>query len=227
MTSMEYGWRRTHYSRIASGWRAAYWRIAQVAGMAGLTLLILGCNGTPAGITRPKFDPAGSTARALKEFDANGDQKLNKDELQKCPGLLAAIGKFDQDRDGTISAGELETNLREIEKQGAGLVAMTCDVRRGGQPIEGATVKFIPEGFLAGAVNTATGVTGPDGSATPSVADDDLPQEIRGKVRGVPSGVFRVEVTHPSISIPAKFNTETTVGRLVTRRDHDPLMIEL
>ena len=164
---------------------------------------------------------------ALKEFDANGDQKLGKDELQKCPGLLAAIGQFDQDRDGTISPNELETKLSEMEKQGAGLVAMTCVVRCGGQPIEGATVNFVPEGFLAGAVKTATGVTAQDGTAVPSVADDDLPSEIRGKVHGVPSGVFRVEVTHPSVSIPAKFNTETTIGRLVTRRDHEPLTIDL
>jgi hypothetical protein len=104
---------------------------------------------------------------------------------------------------------------------------MTCAVRRGGQPIEGATIKFVPEGFLAGAVGTATGVTGPDGTAVPSVADDDLPREIRGKVRGVPSGVFRIEVMHPSISVPAEFNTETKLGRLVTRRDHDTLMIDL
>ena len=207
--------------------RTACSRAAQACGIAALTLLVCGCGGSPSGIAPPKFDPAGSAARALKEFDANGDQKLGKDELQKCPGLLAAFGQFDQDRDGTISANELETKLSDIEKQGAGLVAITCVVRRGGQPIEGATVRFVPEGFLAGAVTTATGVTAADGTTNPSVADDELPSEIRGKVRGVPSGVFRVELTHPSISVPAKFNSETTIGRLVTRRDHETLMIDL
>lgn len=175
----------------------------------------------------PKLDPAGTTERVFKEFDKNNDQKLSKDELQSCPGLLTSIDRFDQDRDHAISNAEFKSKLSEIEQQGASLVSFSCIVQRGGIPIQGATVKLVPEAFMADLVKPASGVTDQEGITVPSVPEEDLPKEVRGKVRGVPCGIFRVEVTHPSVAIPAKFNTQTTIGRLVSRRDHDTLTINL
>lgn len=188
---------------------------------------VVGCGAGKSQVDSPKLDPTGTTERVFKEFDKNSDGKLAKDELQTCPGLLSSVERFDDDKDGAISKSEFQAKLTDIERQGASLVTFNCVVQRGGVALQGATVKFVPESFLADFVKPASGVTGQDGLVVPSIPDEDLPAEFRGKVRGVPCGIFRVEVTHPSIAIPAKFNTQTTIGRLVSRRDHDTLTINL
>jgi hypothetical protein len=181
----------------------------------------------PAEIATPEWDPATATDRALAEYDSNGDRNLSRDELKKSPGLLSTIGRFDQDGNGSISAEELKSKLREIRQQEAALVAITCIVTRNNQPLEGATVKFVPEAFMGEDTKPATGITDRNGLAFPSVGDEELPEAYRGKVEGVHCGVFRVEVTHPTVPIPAKYNTQTELGRIVSRRDHETLNVNL
>ena len=43
------------------------------------------------------------------------------------------------------------------------------------------------------------------------IAEEDLPESQKGMV-GIHNGTYRVEITHPEVSIPAKYNTETTLG---------------
>lgn len=195
--------------------------------VAILGFLLTGCTGSPAGVTGPKWDPAAAARQALSENDVNGDQKLSKEELKKSPGLLVAMSSLDRDGDGTISEEELQTGLAEMGQAATALVKVPCSVTHGGRPLEGATVTFVPESFLGGGIKSASGVTGPDGMAIPTVADEELPAEYRGRLKGVPCGIFRVMVTHPSVTVPPKFNTETTIGRVVTRRERETLMINL
>ena len=192
-----------------------------------LGLLLLGCSGAPAGIEPPEWDPAIATERALSDYDGSGDQKLSKDELKTSPGLLAALQRFDQDGDGAMSADELRSNLEAFRKQDASLVAVSCVVKRGNQPLEGATVKFVPETFMGDSIKPASGVTGRDGTASLSIADQELPEKYRGRVSGVHCGIYRVEVTHPRVDIPAKYNAQSELGRVVTRRDHETLTVNL
>ena len=65
-------------------------------------------------------------------------------------------------------------------------------------------------------IKPAAGVTERDGMTRPSVADEELPAEYRGRVRGIHCGVFRVMVTHPQIDIPSKYNTQTELGRIIS-----------
>lgn len=195
--------------------------------VAGCGLFFIGCTDRPPGIAPPKLNPAAATKRALTAFDANGDGTLSREELKGTPGLLAAVDHFDQDGNGQLSANELTENLQKWREQGTALVGITCVVRRGGQPVQGATVQFVPEPFLGETIRSATGITGPDGTVSPSVADEELPEEYRGRLRGVHCAVYRVVVTHPDIQIPAEYNSQTTLGRLVTRRDHETLVIDL
>jgi len=194
-------------------------------GFLFLGLWLVGCSGAPAGIAQPKLDPAAAAQRAFTEYDANGDKKLSKEELKACWGLLSAFDRCDQDGDGSISTDELTSTLQEIQKQGAAIVAISCVVKHNDQPLEGATVTFVPEEFLGAAIKPATGITALDGATTPSIADDELPTEYRGRLRGVHCGIYRVVVTHPKVVIPAKYNTKSELGRIVTRRDHDTLTI--
>jgi hypothetical protein len=192
-----------------------------------LGLALAGCTGGPAEIATPEWDPATATQRALADYDSNVDQKLSREELKKSPGLLSAIDRFDQDRDGAISADELTSKLHEIRQQDAAVVTITCIVTRNSQPLEGATVTFVPEAFMGEDTKPATGITDRSGTTFPSIADEELPEEYRGRVRGVHCGVFRVVVTHPSLPVPAKYNTQTTLGRIVSRRDHETLTVNL
>lgn len=201
--------------------------MARCCAIVCLFSFVLGCNVSSSNISGPKWDSPSSAASAFSTYDANGDHNLSQEELKKCPGLLAAVKSLDKNGDGLLSEDELRNGLLELQDSAAALVKVTCVVMRGGQPLEGATVAFIPEAFMGDGVKSASGVTASDGTVLPSIADADMPAEYRGRLKGVPSGIFRVEVTHPSIAVPAKFNTQTTIGRLVTRRDHDALRIEL
>jgi hypothetical protein len=187
----------------------------------------MGCNRAPTGIAPPKWDPAAAADQGIAAYDTSGDQKLSKEELKKSPGLLSALKHFDRDGDGSISHDELKTGLHEIRQQEAALVEISCIVTRDGQPLEGATVQFVPEDFMSADVKPATGVTDRTGATSPSVSEETIPAEYRGRVRGVPSGVFRVVVTHPQVSIPARYNTETELGRIISRRHHETLVINL
>jgi hypothetical protein len=193
--------------------------------LAWLGMLLVGCSNAPAGIEAPEWDPAVATERALTKYDGSGDQKLSKDELKASPGLLSALERFDRDGDGAMSAEELRTNLEEFQKQDASLVAVSCAVMRGNQPLEGSTVKFVPEEFMGDSIKPASGVTGRDGMASLSIADQELPEEYRGRVSGVYCGIYRVEVSHPQVDVPAKYNAKTELGRIVTRRDHETLRV--
>lgn len=189
-----------------------------------LGMALAGCSSKP-GVIAPVLNPADATARAMTEFDANADQKLSTDELKACQGLLAAMNQFDQDGDKSISAEELTGALTGFQKQDASLISIKCAVTHNGQPLEGAKVEFIPEPFLGGAITPASGVTGADGSTAPSVPEEVIPEEYRGRVKGVYGGIYRVVVTHPTVNVPAKYNTQTELGRIVTRRDNAPLVV--
>ncbi|MBI2825204.1 MAG: EF-hand domain-containing protein [Planctomycetia bacterium] len=190
-------------------------------------LLAAGCNGAPPGVAPPTFDPAAAAARALSRYDANGDRKLSRDELDACPGLIAAMDRVDRDGDGSISSDELQATVQDFHNQDVALVAVSCVVKRNDRPLEGATVTFVPEAFLGDAIKPATGVTARDGTTSLSIADEELPKEYRGRLRGVHCGVYRVTVTHPDVQIAAKYNAETRLGRIVTRRDHDTLSVDV
>jgi EF hand len=173
----------------------------------GLLLIGSGCSSTT--MELPEWDPATATDHALSKYDSNGDGKLSREELKKCPGLLSAIADFDRDGDRSISGDELKSVLQGMKEDEAALVEVGCVVTHNNKPLEGATVKYVPEPFLGEAFEPAAGVTARNGTAYPSVAEEKLPEKYRGRIQGVHVGVYRVEITHPNVAVPAKFNRRT------------------
>jgi hypothetical protein len=190
-------------------------------------VLLAGCGRGSKDLKAPEWDASAAAERALSDYDGNGDHKLSREELKKCPGLLSAVALFDRDSDGAISADELKAKLQELRDQQAALVEVRCLVTKGGRPLEGATVTFVPETFMGDAFQPLAGVSRPDGTVLPSIADEELPQELRGRVHGVHCGIFRVTVTHPTVAVPAKYNTQTELGWAVLVRNHETLTINL
>src|SRR5262245_49236890 len=102
------------------------------------SLLMTGCNRLSGSIDVPEWNPVVAADRAISEYDANRDQKLSRDELKKCPGLLSALDRFDNNGDASISADELKSKLKEMWDDQAALVEVTCVVTRNHQPLDGA-----------------------------------------------------------------------------------------
>ena len=208
--------------------------IGVLAGLAvllvGSMLLAVGCRGGGS-IAVPSFSPATIAAAALAEFDANKDGALDAKELEQCPSLQDAFRQgLDKDKDGRVTADEIEHRLRIYQQEGM-MSFCGAQVTLDGSPLGGATVTLTPEKFLGPSHKPATGTTNPDGfvSLTPE-----------GPGQGfVAYGFYRIEVSKKSAGgkemIPARYNTQSTLGkefapaRAQDRRGSydEPLMLRL
>ncbi|MEM8944987.1 MAG: hypothetical protein AAGD11_07355 [Planctomycetota bacterium] len=162
----------------------------------------------------------------MSELDQNSDGVLSELELRKSPGLMASIPLFDLDGDGALTAAELEGRLEQWRGEKTGLLPYRCEVRWKGKPLSGATVHLHAEPFFNGAIADATGVSDFAGSVDLSCRPEDLPEALKN-VRAIRPGVYRIEVTHPAVNLPAKYNTHTTLGQSVSLRNSATLTLEL
>jgi hypothetical protein len=173
-----------------------------------LTLLLaIGCGKVKSVI----IDPVATSAAAIKQYDKNGDSVLDETELKGCPGLLGAMRAYDESKDKKLSAEEIAAQIDEMYQRGVGLTTIDCTVSLDGSPLSGATVKFIPEEFLGPEISPAEGVTNNSGYASIGIDAELLPKELRRQSL-LRVGIYRVEITHPSKKIPAKYNTESELG---------------
>lgn len=160
----------------------------------------------------PRIDPAQAGSAAIEQYDADGDGELSREELGKVPGILGVMGQYDLDGNSKVSAEEISSRLRQWEDSNIGIMSAGCRVTLDGAGLEGAVVKLIPEEFLGEYVKPASGTTKAGGGAALSIDPDDLPSDQQ-MVRGVQRGIYKIEVTHPSKSIPPQYNLQTTLGQ--------------
>jgi hypothetical protein len=164
---------------------------------------IVGCGkGDGSGATLT-VNPSAAADKAIKQYDKDGNRSLNEAELAACPGLLVARERYDTDGNREISRDEIANRLQTVFGSGTSWMTVTCTVLQGGRPLNGVNVKFVPESFLEGAIQPATGTTDSNGRVTPAIADDKLPAEKKG-LHLMNPGVYRVEVEHPSVKQPHK-----------------------
>lgn len=172
--------------------------------------LWLGCSSAPSAVTAPNVDPQEAASEAIAAYDRNGDQVLSPEEMSAAPGLAAAVGA-DADGDGKLSQEEIAKRIEGWTAGGVAMVFVPLNVTYKGKPLPGATVKFVPEKFLGPTYKGAVGVTNDGGTVMMRVPDEDLPEQNRG-LGAMYMGFYRVEVTHPSIALPAHLNENSTVG---------------
>ncbi len=164
----------------------------------------------PARLRPPAIDAKAAGAKAIELFDADKDGKLSGKELDKCPGLKAAIDKIDTSGNGEITAEMIAARIEAWQKSRLGRMSLSCLVTHNGRALDGAEVKFVPEKFLGDNVKTATGKTDQNGMAMLSI-----PTHGPGDPPGVAPGFYRVEITKAGEKIPAKYNSETIFGQEV------------
>jgi hypothetical protein len=176
-----------------------------------LCVLLFGCSGGVTALKPPVLDPKSAAKGAIGCYDKDGDGNLSLLELEACPGILESIAIYDLNNDKIISQEEIAQRLEKFVNRSVALARLSATVRFNNRPLGGASIRFIPETYLGDEIKPALGQTRQKGSATMAVADGDLPENQRG-IRGIHTGTYRVEITHPEVKIPAKYNTETELG---------------
>jgi hypothetical protein len=177
---------------------------------------LAGCSGRPAAVKPVDIDAGDASSKAMAEYDKSGDGKLDDAELAAVPALLKYKSIYDKNSDGAIDESEIAARIAQWEEQGLGFRQLNAAVFLDGQPLMGAEVELIPEPYLAPSVKPAKGASDGFGIAAMAMAREDMPPQLANlSVEGVTGGTFKVKVTHPSKKIPAKYNTETTLGEEV------------
>ena len=150
----------------------------------------------------------------MERFDSNGDQIIGQAEWANSPSLASAFADFDSDGDGKIAASDVTGRLLRLSMSDKPLAEVECHVQQEGSPLAGASVRFKPM-LAKPAPNWAgEGVTNAQGLAMISLPVDAIPTELQG-AKGIPPGVYLVEITHPERQIPARYNSATELGAVV------------
>jgi hypothetical protein len=143
----------------------------------------------------------------MKLYDINLDGYLDSKELEKSPGLKAALAHIDKNRDGKISKQEIADRIKSWADSRAGRVPFHVRAAHNGKPLVGALVVLVPESFLGDTLKSGSGTTSDTGTAVISTSND-----VNHSVHGMSPGFYRVEITKDGEPIPATYNRETTLG---------------
>lgn len=178
--------------------------------LVGAALLsVTGCGGVgqESRVSPPAFSPEQAAKEAMAQYDSNRDGFLAGQELESCPALKNNLTSLDTDKDGRLSESEIAEGLRNNQKQGIGLMTVRCRVTLDGSPLAGATVRFVPEGFLGSGFKPASGITNGRGMTEPTTEGRQTP--------GLAPGFYRVEVTNAEgqPELPARYNRTTELGQ--------------
>ncbi len=174
-------------------------------------VVFVGCARGPAAVELPSVDGSDVADFAMEHFDTNHDGAINASEMTACPPLVVALASYDADNNGELTAEEINARITSLYGPGAALTSADCVVTLNGRHLHGATVKFRPVEMLGSSVKPAQGVTDQSGIARMALGDNDLPDDLKGTALLHP-GLYHVEITHPQITIPASYNTGTTLG---------------
>ena len=182
--------------RMTTGWVLVF---------VALFVVCVGCPRGPSRIHPPSINASAAGNQAIEMFDANKDGKISGDELDKCPGVKAALAQIDLTGSGAVTADMITARIKAWQDSKLGRMSFSCRVTHNGRPLRGAEVKFVPEKFLGENVKVATGKTDQNGMAMIYIPDVTPP--------GLAPGLYRVEITKAGVKIPAKYNTETILGQ--------------
>lgn len=182
-------------------------RICAVVVLFSIPFLV-GCPKGKGRVEAPKLDADKMTDGAMSLCDANGDDLIDASEIKSSPALKFAKNDIDTDGDGKLSRAELAERFKIYVDVPSGAQGITMKVRQGNRNGEGfmdAKVRLVPEPFMEEFIEVGEG----------EVIDPTTGYVQISSVPGVPGvrvGMYRIEITHDSRKVPAKFNTKTILG---------------
>ena len=150
----------------------------------------------PRRLTPPKYDPAAGQ-KAVRQYG---------EKLDKVPSLLSAGKLLDAAGDGKITADKINARIQAWRDSKLGGMPVRWKVAHNGKPLAKAAVLFEPEEFLGADVKEGKGTTDANGMCSVAVGET---------TPWMAPGFYRVKVTKNGENIPAKYNTETTLGQEV------------
>jgi hypothetical protein len=172
---------------------------------------VFGCSQGPTRVPAPSINPIAAAEQALELYDVDHDGALNEKELAQCPGILQRLTTYDQNENHRVDREEIVDRIANWVKSRIGLTQVISTVTYQGKPLAGATIVFEPEPYLGSDVKVAQGLTNAQGLVQMAIAAENLPEQVR-KRSLMQCGTYKVRITHPSIKLPTKYNTETTLG---------------
>jgi hypothetical protein len=178
--------------------------------LLAVSVAVAGCDGGPTAVAVPPINAAAVGAGAIKDYDKNGDGKLDATELDGLPACKGNMAKFDTDGDKALTAQEIQGRVQKWLDAGVGLISFQCIVTMDGKPLENATIELIPENCMGGSIEPCEGKTNSQGMAVISIAADKLPADLK-TAKVVRCGLYKVKVI--GAGVPAKYNTATTLGQ--------------
>ena len=109
---------------------------------------------------------------------------------------------------------------------------MKITVNWQGQPLEGGSIRLIPEEYLGSELREAVGVTDEFGIAHVSIPPENRP--TANAPAGVQFGLYQMQISKKidgKEALPAKYNSDTTLGLEVSydnpRIINPPLTVDL
>jgi hypothetical protein len=147
-------------------------------------------------------------------LDKNGDSQLDQHELAAAPGLASGVRFIDKNIDSKLGRDELIERFARYRDSRIGLMPSELRITYNGRPLAGAEVQLVPEFFLEGVIEPATGTTRGDGTVRPSVPNQPTPL--------LRVGYYRVEVTSGERPLPGKF-TSQTLGVEISPFPYEPV----
>jgi hypothetical protein len=180
-------------------------------GVVTLAMTTAGCS-RHSQLSKLSINVSQAADSALAQYDTNHDGALAGDELTACPSIKSALASFDKNHDSRVDGEELRARFQSWLDSPTRLLMVPCVVTLDGARLSNAQVKLIPEKFLGDSLYSGEGVTNEDGFTGISISQADAKALGQAKASGVRLGLYRVEITHPTVKIPAKYNTNTTLG---------------
>ncbi len=181
---------------------------------------LVACNSGPSPAKQPSISPSGAGKLAMEQYDKNGDGVVSGPELVQAPGLKAALKNLDTNGDGGVSADEVAARVNAWIDMKTAMMRVQCRVTLDNEPLAGAQVTFEPEKFLGDDIKAAIGTTNVYGDAVPVIPPEQRPDpRLPGAVQ---FGLFKVRISkivNGKETIPAQYNTETTLGQEVSYDD--------
>ena len=186
-----------------------------------LLVAALGCSTRPGKLHPPQVDAAAAADAALAELDGDGDDRLAKGEWSKSAALAAVAEQYDSNKDATLDGVEIRNGITVWQENAIGPRPVPFSVQLDNRPLAGATVRLVPASFMADSIPGAAAETGEGGGGSLAMAEEDRPKNAPNMPLVQP-GLYRIEITHPSKTIPAKYNTQTTLGIEITSGNPGP-----
>jgi len=185
-----------------------------------LITLVSGCGSGAPSVLIPTYDPGFSGEKAMEVYDLDSDGFVAGEELEKAPGLKAALKTIDSNQDGKISEAEVVERIQKLQEMNVGLMLFSSTIVLDNRPLKGATITFEPDVFMGDSIQQAFGTSSITGGTKARIPKDKRPSP--NSPPGVQPGIYLVRISkivNGKEIIPAKYNTNTVLGKEVSSDD--------